>query len=92
MSDARNWDQGLDSTQQLPEVTRGIGPTKGWPDLRGNMAVNLVVLPRAVPLPNLGNPEVYLDFPLRMLDFAVSPHLSRHPRAAAAGLGGRKEA
>ena len=46
----------------------------------------------AVRLPNVRNSEVFLGSPARMSDFAVLPHLSRHPPAAASGKGRWKRA
>ena len=70
----------------------GAGTAERRTDLLGNVAINLGLRPRAGPLPNLGNLEVYLHFCMRMFDFAVSPHLSRHPLVAAAGVGGKATA
>ena len=69
-----------------------MGTTKGRPDILRNVATNLEAHRRAVPLPNLQNTEIYLGFNFRMLDFSVFPNLSRHPQAAAAGLGGKRMA
>ena len=50
------------------------------------------VRPGAAPFPNTQNPGIYFDFFARMPDFAVVPHISRHPPAAAAGLSGEGRA
>ena len=41
---------------------------------------------------HLGDPAIYLDFFARSLDFALWPHLSRHPLAAAKRINGEKQA
>ena len=92
MSDARNWDQFEDWARQLLEAIKGVGTADSWPDLLGNVAIDSGVRPRALPSPILENPKVYSDFCMRMLDFAVFPHLSRRSQAAAAGVGGKKKA
>ena len=88
----RYWDQHQDWAQQLLKVIKGTGPAGGWPDLLEYVALNLGVRPRAVALPNVRNPDLYLDFVNRLLDFAVCPYLSRNPLAAAAGVSGKKRA
>ena len=88
----RYWDQHQDWAQQLLKVIKGAWPAGGWPDLLEYVALNLGVRPTAVALPNVRNPDIYLDFVNRMLDFAVCPYLSRHPLAAAAGVSGKTRA
>ena len=58
----------------------------------GSVAIKLGVLPRAISKPNLNQSNVFLDFVVRTLHFAVFPHLSRHHEAAAASIGRNKEA
>ena len=64
------------------------------PDLSGNVAFNLGVGPRPVPMPNMQDPAIYLDFFARTLDSAIGrhPNLSRHPLAAAARPNGKRQA
>ena len=69
------------------DVTKEEGPANAWPDLLGNVAMNLGVCPRAIPKPNLQKSDGYLDFFARTLDFAVFPHFNRHPQSTAAGIG-----
>ena len=87
-----NAGQYQDRTQQLMEVIKGMEPLDGWPDPLGYVAVSLGVCPGGVPLPDLQNPEIRLDFFAEIPDFAVCPDLSRHPPAAAAGISGKKRA
>ena len=90
MSNGRDSGQHQDSAWQLLEAIEALSPADGWPDILGNPALNLGVRPMAVPLSNLQTPEIYLGLFARTLDFAVFPHLSGHPPAAAAGLCGRE--
>ena len=92
MPDARNWDQPQDWAQQISEVIQGMRPPGSWPDPLGSSSMNLGARSRAIPLPNLQNPEVYMDFFSGMVDFALFPRLSRRPQETAAGLGGEKRA
>ena len=80
------------------EISARIGPGSTWrplgewPDLLGNVAVKVGVRETAAPLPNLTSPGICFGSLARTLDLAVCPHLSRHPLAAAAGLGWKGKA
>ena len=56
----------------LMEAIKRMGPAEGWPELLGNVAVNLGVLPRAAPTPDLQKPDINLGSFARMLDFELS--------------------
>ena len=84
MSSVRDWGEFQDWAQQVLGAITAVGSSQAWPDLLGNVALNLGVCPRAVPMTNLQEPAVYMDFFASALDVALFPHLRRHPLAAAA--------
>ena len=67
-------------------------PSDGWPDLLGNVALNLGVRPRAVAMPNFEDPSIYLDFFARARDLALLPYTRRRAPAAAARMSRGKRA
>ena len=81
-----------------------IGPSRSWKLSKGwglpNVGLNYRemlpltwgVRPRAVPAPNMQNPELSPDSSARTLDFVCVPHLNRQPLAAAAGIKREREA
>ena len=91
MSNARDSDKYQNWAQHLFEAIKGMGSPDGWPDLLGNVALNLGVCPCTVPTPNLQDPEIYLVFFARTLDIPLCTHLARHPLSAAAKLTGKKQ-
>ena len=91
MSNDRDWDEFQNWTRQLAGAIKGTRPAEGWPNLLGNVALNLGARTRAAPRPDLRDPDLYLDFFTRTMDFASVPDLSRHPLEAGAGISGGRE-
>ena len=77
---------GPDSVRGPPEVS------DHWPDLLGNVALDLGVCPRPAPTPNMRDPAIYLDVFAMTLHFASFPHPSGRPLVAAARPDGKIQA
>ena len=63
-----------------------------WSALLGDAARSLGVLPVPPPLPDLSDPELYLDFFGQPPDFAAFLHESRHPSAVGSGINSKSRA
>ena len=77
--------------RRVADSIKEVGPPEAWPDPLGNVAMNLGVRPQDFPEAGLHQSDGCPTFFLCTSAFAASPHLSRHPRAAAVGFGRRGE-
>ena len=81
-----------DGLRQIVQMRRTHGAGSDLPALLGEAARPFGAPPVPPPLPDLGDPGLYLDFFGQILDFAVSPHKSRRPLAIGSGIYSKAQA
>ena len=78
--------------RQIARMRRTHGAESDWSTLPGASASSLGVIPVPPPLPDLGDPELCLDFFGQAFNFAVFPNKSRLPLAIGSGVNSKSKA
>ena len=89
--DNKSRDAKQECLGQIIQLRRAHGAETDWSVLPGVATRSLGVRPVAPPLPNLRDPALFLGFFGQTLDYAVSPHKSKHHMALGSDFGRKSE-
>ena len=81
-----------ESLRQIVQMCRSQGSDAGWSNILGEAARSLGVCPTDPPLPDLRDPEFFLDFFGQTLEYAAFPHKSKRHLALGSAIGAKEQA